>query len=93
MLGDPRARGLVVTPNGLVRWSVARLLLTWIGTKDFEGAAERTKPLGPVAEAVAALSFDEIHILSDHSADKTAAYVAWLTAKTKAAITVHPVKP
>jgi transcriptional regulator with PAS, ATPase and Fis domain len=71
---------------------VARLLFTWIGTKDFEGAAEGAKPPGPVAVALAALSFDEIHILSDHTADKTAAYVAWLSAKTKAPITAHPVR-
>ena len=39
---------------------MARLLLTWIGTKDFEGT-ERGKTPGPVSESVAAFSFDEIH--------------------------------
>src|SRR2546423_792164 len=71
---------------------VARLLLTWIGTKDFEGASHGAKASGPVAEAVAAYKFDEIHILSDHAGDKTAAYVDWLKTQTKAPITVHSVK-
>ncbi len=71
---------------------MARLLLTWIGRKDLDGTLPGNKEAGPLAEAVTALKFDEIHILSDHAADKSAAYVEWLNTKTKAPITVHPVK-
>jgi transcriptional regulator with AAA-type ATPase domain len=67
-----------------------QLLLTCLGTKDVEGTAPG-KALGPVAEAVAAFAFDEIHILADHAVDKTAAFVAWLETRTQAPITVHPV--
>ncbi len=69
-----------------------RLLLTWIGTKDFEGAAENTRAQGPVAGAITASTFDEVHLLSDHPATKTASFVEWLATKTKAPITTHPVK-
>ncbi|MFT3695703.1 MAG: sigma-54 dependent transcriptional regulator [Kofleriaceae bacterium] len=71
---------------------MARLLLTWIGMKDFEGSSETARAQGPVAEAVAASTYDEVHILSDHPAAKTAAYVEWLTGKTKASIATHLVK-
>jgi sigma54-dependent transcription regulator len=67
-----------------------RLLLTWMGTKDFEGT-EPGKPPGPVAEAVAAFAFDEIHILSGHTTDRTSAFVEWLETRTRAPIAVHPV--
>lgn len=60
--------------------------------KDFEGASERSKTPGPVAEAVSELKFDEIHVLSDHTADKTSSYVEWLKARTKASISTHAVK-
>jgi len=71
---------------------VARLLLTWIGRKDLDGGLPGANEAGPVAEAVTALKFDEIHILSDHPAAKTVAYVEWLETQTKAQVTVHPVK-
>jgi len=71
---------------------VARLLLTWIGKKDFDGTVPGSNEPGPVASAVAELKFDEIHILSDHASDKTAAFVEWLAAKTKAPITTHPAR-
>ena len=68
-----------------------RLLLTWLVTEDLEGTAPGNAS-GPVAEAVAASAFDEIHILSDHAPDLTAGFVAWLKTRTQAAIAVHPIE-
>ncbi len=70
------------------------LLLTWIGTKDLEAATAGTSAtdLGPVAQALAEIEFDEVHILSDYSKEKTAPYESWIKGRTKASVSVHPVR-
>ena len=68
------------------------ILTTWIGMTDLraaEGVADAG--LGPIAQAVDGLAFNEVHLLSDFAPERSAAYSAWLADRTASAITVHPV--
>jgi DNA-binding NtrC family response regulator len=72
---------------------VPNLLLTWIGTKDLEAAAaNKSSDLGPVAQALAEIDFDEVHILSNYSKEKTSPYESWVKSRTKASISIHPIQ-
>jgi transcriptional regulator with PAS, ATPase and Fis domain len=71
---------------------VPRLLLTWVGTADLKAAAANDAAnLGPVAQALASLPFDEVHLLSNFTGADVVAYEAWLKARTEAVVSVHAV--
>jgi sigma54-dependent transcription regulator len=48
--------------------------------------------VGPIGQAVRDRTYSAIHLLSDHKPADTAAYTAWLKARTAAPLEVHPVK-
>ena len=58
------------------------ILVAWLGNADLNASAlDSGTELGPVLGAIQALSFDSVHVLSDHQPGKTQAYVAWLVAR------------
>ncbi len=58
---------------------MGKVLVAWIGNTDIKAAEgdDACRP-GPIASAVAAGSYDEVLLLSDHTKDKTKRFVAWL---------------
>lgn len=71
-----------------------QFLLAWIGQSDLNAAAAgvANAGMGPIAQAVAADSYEVLHLLSNYEIGDSKAYVKWLTAKTSASIQLHPVK-
>ncbi|HUZ95775.1 MAG TPA: sigma 54-interacting transcriptional regulator [Edaphobacter sp.] len=65
-------------------------LVCWIGNTDLK-ASSGVSPDGdgPVANAVSAIKFDEIHLLCDYPKEKWKGYVDWLSKRTSALIKVH----
>lgn len=69
------------------------ILLTWLGNTDLR-ASEAQDPAveGPILGAVNALSFDEVHLLSDHEVSVSNAYVKWLKKLAGIGVTLHLIK-
>lgn len=72
-----------------------RILVAWLGNNDLKaagllGGASVENELGPIAEGLQTMEFDELHLLCDQSKENTAVYVSWLNTvnsiKTKAHI-------
>lgn len=67
-------------------------LISWIGLTDLRAArGELGGAIGPIANAVSAREFDEIHLLSDHIASKARAFVKWLAEKCGIEAKIWPV--
>jgi DNA-binding NtrC family response regulator len=67
-----------------------KVLVCWIGHADLQACTgELNSSLGPIASAVLALPFNDIHLLSDHRQEQTSHYLEWLKAHTKARVSVH----
>lgn len=65
-------------------------LVSWIGNTDLKASSGGTVDGdGPVANAVSAIKFDEIHLLCDYPKEKWKGYVDWLGKRTPAPIKVH----
>ncbi|AGW91770.1 Fis family transcriptional regulator [Ralstonia pickettii DTP0602] len=69
------------------------ILLAWLGNTDLRasespGSGER----GPILGAVKAFAFEAVHLLSDHAAPATRAYVRWLGEQSNVVATAHQVK-
>jgi transcriptional regulator with PAS, ATPase and Fis domain len=65
------------------------VLFAWLGRTDLRAPAEPdVVGTGPIAQAVDARPFDEVHLLSDYPSDVVAPYLAWLRARTKARVEV-----
>ena len=68
-------------------------LVAWIGRSDLRAAkGEEDSGVGPIAQAVLASRYAEIHLLSDFSAGDSKNYIKWLAPKTEAKIHLHAVK-
>ena len=68
-------------------------LVAWIGRSDLRAAkGEEDFGVGPIAQAVLANRYAEIHLLSDFSAGDSKNYMKWLAPKTEAKIHLHAVK-
>ncbi len=66
-----------------------KILLSWIGFTDLRASRnEETAGVGPIAQAVSALHFDEIYLISDLEPSEAASYTKWLKRLTKSPITV-----
>ncbi|MFH1679999.1 MAG: AAA family ATPase, partial [Candidatus Eisenbacteria bacterium] len=66
------------------------ILFAWIGHADLRGPLEeKEKGAGPIAQALAALSFDEAHLLHDMQAAEARDYAAWLRKRTDAWVVLH----
>lgn len=68
------------------------ILLAWLGNTDLR-ASESNPPGegGPILGAVRAFPFEAVHLLSDHPASVTSAYVRWLGEQLDAVVTPHQV--
>jgi len=69
------------------------ILICWIGLTDIRassGDAKNDAGLGPIGQAAASLSFDEIHLISDRPEAEGNAYVVWLKHQTPSAVILHP---
>jgi len=65
--------------------------MAWIGAADLRAAADSTQGLGPIAQAVEALQFDSLSLLSNYSAEDTARFTRWLENRSSAPIRVSRV--
>jgi transcriptional regulator with PAS, ATPase and Fis domain len=61
-------------------------LVSWVGGNDIDAAAATSSKPGAIASTIAAVAFSELHLLYNYPEGKTAAYLAWLGAKTSAPI-------
>ncbi len=69
------------------------LLLTWIGRADLRAASgDQDAGPGPIAQAIRAGGYDEIHLLNDFSASEAKVFIKWITPQTEAKIRLHPAK-
>lgn len=67
-----------------------RVLICWVGRTDLRAASGAAGVgLGPIAQAVAAREFDEIHLLCDYPAEQSRPFNQWLEARTKARLVHH----
>jgi transcriptional regulator with PAS, ATPase and Fis domain len=59
-----------------------RLLIGWVGNTDLR-AREHTDDVGvgPIAQALAGRTFDEVLLLTDYAADVVEPYIAWLRSR------------
>jgi DNA-binding NtrC family response regulator len=70
-----------------------RVLVTWFGATDLKAAkGEGPAGLGPVAQALAARTFDQVVLLTNYDKADVALFEAWLQKQTKATITVRSEK-
>ena len=69
------------------------ILLAWLGNADLRAAEARdTDEQGPILGALKAFAFDALHLLSDHNAKKTRAYVQWVGGQSAVPVTTHQTK-
>lgn len=69
---------------------MARVLFSWIGKTDLRAAAgEASAGDGPIAQALAARSFDHVVLLNNYPKAEVAAFERWLQGRTKAAVVVR----
>ncbi len=61
-----------------------KTLLAWIGHADLKAAGGDTAGVGPIANALQALEFNRVVLLSDYSESDTKSYVKWIGKRTKA---------
>jgi DNA-binding NtrC family response regulator len=60
-----------------------RVLVTWVGRTDLRAPTEAAVVgLGPIAQALGTLPFDEAFLLSDYPEGETSSYVTWLRGRT-----------
>ncbi len=68
-----------------------RVLLAWLGRTDLRAPTEGALVgLGPIAQALGALPFDEIFLLSDYAEELVTPYLSWLKGRTKVPLEVIP---
>jgi hypothetical protein len=61
-----------------------RTLLAWIGHADLKAAGGEAGGVGPIANALQALEFNRVVLLSDYAEGDTKSYVKWVSKRTKA---------
>lgn len=75
-----------------VLWLMS-ILLAWLGNADLRASeAQDLTGEGPILGAVNALSFNEVHLLSDHGLSASKAYVKWLKRQVRVGVTLHLVE-
>ncbi len=68
------------------------VLLAWIGSTDLRAPSEpEAVGVGPIGQAVDARAFDRVELLSNFAAGANEAYLAWLRARTRTPVQLHPV--
>ncbi|GHU11767.1 hypothetical protein FACS1894185_5540 [Betaproteobacteria bacterium] len=69
------------------------ILLAWLGNTDLRASeSSDSDEQGPILGALKALDFGALHLLSDHSTQKTRAYAKWLTDQVAVSVTPHQTK-
>lgn len=69
------------------------ILLAWLGNADLRAAdAGGSDGQGPILSALNAFAFEALHMLSDHSAQKTRAYAEWVGARSSVLVMPHQAK-
>ena len=69
------------------------ILLAWLGNADLRAAdAGFPDEQGPVLGALNACAFEALHLLSDHSAQKTRSYTLWLGGQSSVPVMPHQAK-
>jgi len=69
------------------------ILLAWLGNTDIRSSESTDSgELGPILSALQSRRFDAAHLLSDHSTQRTQAYVKWLAGFSKVSVRAHSVK-
>jgi DNA-binding NtrC family response regulator len=64
-----------------------RVLVTWVGRTDLRAPTESDSVgLGPIAQALDTLAFDEVVLLSDYAEAQVKPYLKWLSGRSKARI-------
>jgi len=66
---------------------VANVLVCWVGATDLRASRGEEEGLGPIANAVAAIAFDEVVLLSNYPKAEAKAYGAWLKKRFAGTIT------
>lgn len=70
-----------------------KILITWIGRTDIRAIKEsKTVGLGPIAQAIAGASFDQVVLISNSDKSETDAYIRWLNGIKKTYTVVHHVE-
>lgn len=66
------------------------ILLAWLGNTDLRASgAPDSAEKGPILEALKALPFRTVHLLSDHPAAKAREYGRWLSAQATVTVEIH----
>jgi transcriptional regulator with PAS, ATPase and Fis domain len=66
------------------------ILLAWLGNTDLRASeTSDTDERGPILSALRSFAFDSLHLLSDHSTQKTLAYARWVGAQSSMPVTTH----
>ncbi len=69
------------------------VLVAWVGAADLAAAEGQPEAgLGPVASALEAREFGEVHLLADWPPERIDTYLRWLRGRTGARLHLHPVK-
>lgn len=69
------------------------MLLAWLGNADLRASeSSEANEQGPVLGALKAFAFDELHLLSDHDAPRSHAYVQWLSEHSSVPVKLHHTK-
>lgn len=69
------------------------ILIAWLGNADLR-ASESSDPKeqGPILSAIKALSFEALHLLSDHTPQRTRDYTKWLADQSAISVTSHQIR-
>jgi DNA-binding NtrC family response regulator len=69
---------------------MGKILVSWVGRTDLRAVEESDEiGLGPIAQAVSARSFKQVHLISDYPEDETDRFVCWLGKHAETPVTVH----
>jgi len=65
-----------------------RVLVCWVGRTDLRASRGEIEGLGPIANVIAARSFDAIQLMANYPKSEVGPFVEWLKAQTNASIQI-----
>ena len=69
-----------------------RVLVTWVGRTDLKASTgDPDVGLGPIGQAVEAVGYMAIHVLSNFQPNETKVFLKWLASRTDAKIQLHQI--
>lgn len=69
-----------------------KILAAWLGNADIRSSKELnlgSMGLGPIAQALTELTFDQLFLLTNQSSDEVSGYVSWLSNHSDVSVTVR----